>query len=131
MAVSGAGPNLPALVVKATGTITGRFLDSNGNPLANVAMEICVKPLGLSFLGDTPCAGQPYIVNSRTDADGKFTFNDLPVGYYSIAVNIGDHWARVVEPYTIFGVTQPSLGNRRVLVQPGERVDLGDLTLDK
>jgi hypothetical protein len=110
LAVVGAGPALPAPMTKKPGSIAG-LLSKAGAPVPNAQMELCVE-MGLTYTGETPCSGQPFMKKTTTAADGKFSVADLPVGFYVLTLKIDDgSWVQ--------------LG--RVLVQEGQVTDVGEL----
>jgi hypothetical protein len=118
------GPSLPALKDKVTASLTGKLHDASKKALASVRVELCVETLGTSFSGDTPCSDQPFFLTTKTDQDGAFTFENVPTGYYVIVSENGSGgWAQLSDQ---FGIS-----SERTLVKPGEKVDVGTLTLDK
>ncbi len=121
VAVLGAGPSLPAPTEKAPGTLTGVVKNTDGTPVANSAVEICVETLGTQFFGDTPCSDQPFFLTGTTDGDGKFTFENVPAGYYTIVMQVGDGWAQLTGEFGGF--------SEQVLVTSGETSDVGDITM--
>jgi len=118
------GPSLPALKDKATASLTGKLHDASKKALVEARVELCVETLGTSFSGDTPCSDQPFFLTTKTDQDGAFTFENVPAGYYVIVSENGSGgWAQLSDQ---FGIS-----SERTLVKPGEKVDVGTLTLDK
>jgi hypothetical protein len=117
VAVSGAGPALPAFQTKDPGSLSGR-ITRGGKPLADAEMEICVETLAMFFTGKTPCSDQPFFRQIRTDGEGKFSSGDLPTGYYVIAVKLGEEWAALGE-----------LASKRILVEAGKDTDIGEITV--
>ncbi len=119
--VAARGPTLPELVEKDPGTLTGRVVES-GDPKASLKVEACVEFVGMMFSGDTPCADQAFHKLTTTNDDGVFAFTKLPVGRYAITVRGPDgKWLRLTDQFRI--------GDKEVLVQPGETTDLGDLDI--
>ncbi|CAA9283822.1 MAG: hypothetical protein AVDCRST_MAG93-3382, partial [uncultured Chloroflexia bacterium] len=90
IAVAGSGPPLPSLATKAAGSLVGRVVNADNTPLASAAVELCVEKLVSSFTGPTPCADQPLVRQTTTDADGRFTVPDLPPGRYSVTMDTGN-----------------------------------------
>jgi hypothetical protein len=116
VAVVGDGPPLPEAETKGTGSITGVVRDG-GELLADAEMEICVESLGGLYFGETPCSGQPFVRQAKTDAVGKFSVSDLPVGFYVMNIRIGDAWNRLwLENYSV-----------RVPVVEGQETDAGEM----
>jgi hypothetical protein len=98
--------------------------DASKKALVGARVELCVETLGTSFSGDTPCSDQPFFLTTKTDQDGAFTFENVPTGYYVIVSENGSGgWAQLSDQ---FGIS-----SERTLVKPGEKVDVGNLTLDK
>jgi len=98
--------------------LTGRLVTRGGNPIANAAVEMCVTRISESFSGTTPCADQPYIRQTTTDAEGSFAIADVPVGHYRLVVN---------DPQTgwiILDENTSGLEDDRVLVGAGQETDL-------
>lgn len=65
----------------APGVIEGNLLDKSGHPAANVEVEV------LRLSGD----GKPIYYaqkETKTDANGKYWFGDLPSGNFAIGINL-------------------------------------------
>ena len=123
IAVAGAGPALPTVQQNAPGSITGRLVDADDAPLANTALEVCVETIYSSYRGTTPCEGHPYTRNAVSDADGAFTIENLPAGFYNLAIQTGETWLLY---------TTRSLGSsERFLVPAGETINLGEITVEQ
>ena len=121
IAVAERGPTLPALAEKDPGTLTGRVVES-GDPKSGLKVEACVEFVGMLYSGATPCADQAFHKLTTTNDDGVFAFPKLPVGRYAITVRGADgKWLRLTDQFRI--------GDKEVLVQPGETNDLGDLDI--
>lgn len=107
--VAGGGPStLPSPSTPATGTITGRFMKTAKEPLANTKLLLCV--------GD--CNDAAPKVEITTDADGKFKADVSAIEYTSIQL----------------GTTIHSIGNFNagklaccLKVPAGKTLDLGTL----
>jgi len=123
VAVIADGPTLPAAVEKETGSLTGQVKNADGSPVADSTVEICVEILGTQFFGDTPCSDQPFFLTGATDAEGKFSFENVPPGYYTIVMQVGDGWAQLTGD---FGSV-----SEQVLVKSGESTDVGDITMQE
>ncbi|MBN2086004.1 MAG: hypothetical protein JW748_12365 [Anaerolineales bacterium] len=119
IAVVGNGPALPEPLTKEPGSLVGS-VSMGGSVLANVRIEVCVESLELFFQGDTPCSEQPFLKGVETDAEGKFSFPDLPEGYYVITIQTGDSWAQLGD-----------LTSERILVEAGKETDLGELEVEE
>ena len=121
LTVLGDGPMLPEQVDKANGGLVGSVVEA-GEPLVDKVVELCVEALYSSFDGATPCETQPFSVQTTTDADGAFIFEDVPVGNYVIVVETSDGWARLT---TDFG-----FGSEFTPVSEGETTDVGELLIE-
>lgn len=117
------GPALPALEEKDPASLTGKILHTDGTPLADALVEICVETLGGAFHGDTPCSDQPFFLSTKTDADGVFLFAEVPAGYYVIVADTGGGWAVLTDQF--------GLSSERKLIQAGEQYDIETLTLEE
>ena len=118
----GNGPALPKPISKKPGSISGSLVKDN-KPLANVKVEVCVRPLGFFYKGDTPCASQPFFKSALTDKAGKFRVTDLPVGNYVLtAEGAPGKWAQLT---AFFG------GSEFVPVAAGKDTALGELTVEE
>jgi streptogramin lyase len=117
VAVVGEGPALPDPLTKQTGSISGK-VTKGGEPFADARIEFCVESIAMYYTGDTPCSQQPYQKESKTNADGEFSVNGLPVGYYVLTIQVGDKWAQL-------GI----LGSSRILVEEGKDTDIGEMTI--
>ncbi len=121
LAVVEAGPSLPETVDKELASISGRILLENREPAAGAMVEICVEFLGSRFLGETPCADQPFVRQAEMNADGHFVIPDLPAGFYVITVNTGQSWVQLTDEH---GIT-----SERVLVEAGQETLLGEIVV--
>lgn len=121
--VMGTGPALPSTQEKPAGSLTGQVKQEDGTPVANSDVEICVEILGSTYFGDTPCADQPFFLTGKTDVQGKFIFENVPPGYYTLVMKVGDQWAQLTGNI--------GLVSEQVLVEPGEMTDVGTITIKK
>ena len=119
LAVVQGGPVLPEPITKPAGSLSGRILDANRQPLVGAPVEICVEKMGSKFTGETPCSEQPFMRSVVTDEDGYFEFLDLPTGYYVITVYTGERWAQLTADVAVI--------SERQLVAAGEKTDIGEL----
>ncbi|MGC9393950.1 MAG: two-component regulator propeller domain-containing protein [Anaerolineae bacterium] len=119
IAVAGAGPVLPTAQQKAPGALTGRLIDADGDPLANATLEVCVETIYSSYRGATPCEGHPYMRDAVSNADGAFTIENLPSGFYNLAIQTGDTW--------VLYSSRSHGSSERFLVPAGKTVDLGEI----
>lgn len=106
-----------------TGTITGKVMDANGNPVAHAI----VRAIGTRHMGKRHGRGNMmmggkgwhtiHMGMTHTGADGTFTLAGAPAGYYRIRVfKRGAGFAMVRHP---------------MQVQAGQTADAGTLTLKK
>jgi hypothetical protein len=109
------GPTLPPPLDKPKGSIMGRF------PMINSLIVICTEPAPETFLGDTPCSGQPFVLSAQSYMDGSFVFENVPPGYYYLYAKTGADWAGLLE--------DNGFNLQRILVKPGEQYDLGSLEI--
>ncbi len=123
IAVAGAEPALPTAQQKAPGALAGRLIDADGNALPNTALEVCVETIYSSYRGTTPCDGHPYTRDAVSDADGAFTIENLPAGFYNLAVQIGETW--------LLYSSRSSGSSERFLIPAGETIDLGKITVEQ
>jgi hypothetical protein len=88
IAVIGNGPPLPAAGPARTGGVTGKIL-LEGTAVANSKIEMCATP---AFGASQPCFDSKVKFAGTTDDKGEFTFNDVPIGQYNVAVEIDGKW---------------------------------------
>jgi protocatechuate 3,4-dioxygenase beta subunit len=100
-----------AVTLEPTATITGRVVDSDGNPVSGATILTAPQPLG-NFAINLP--------EVSSDKDGRFTVPDVPTGCdYSMAFEIGAAHRRRF----------PSL--RHAAVRPGETTDIGEIRFER
>ncbi|MDC0717267.1 hypothetical protein [Nannocystis bainbridge] len=117
VAVAGAGPaELPTAGPIQTGGLKGKLL-RGGQPVVGIEVELCPSP-SMMFT-KSPCADSSVKFAGRTDSNGEWTFAEVPLGAYGIAINSEGKWR----------ITMGSdLG---VEMKPGEVFDVGSVSLDK
>jgi hypothetical protein len=116
-------PGIPEQVIKPYGSMSGRFIKA-GAPLGVMPVEVCVNGFGfLQRYSTTPCTGQPFVRQTTTDADGKFTLSDIPTGYYVLTFKDGDRWTQMAGMY--------GMSSRMYLVEPGKNMDTGDIEIEE
>ncbi|MDM8526982.1 protein kinase [Anaerolineales bacterium HSG24] len=122
LAVSGAGPQMPPPQEKPTGSLTGRILRlEEKTPIASAPVELCVRRISSSFDGPTPCAEQPFVHKTQTNADGYFTISDLPPGHYRVVVQVpGEKWYMLTKKEDGYSFSS----DERLTIQAGEETRL-------
>lgn len=117
IAVVGAGPAaLPAAGPVKTGGLKGKIL-RGGAAVADADVEICPSP-GMLF-SKSPCADSRVKFSGKTNAQGEWQFDAVPLGAYGIAVKTEGKWK----------ITMGSnLGSE---MKEGQVYDSGSITLDK
>lgn len=88
MVVTGNGPALPAAGPAHTGNVTGKVL-LEGSPVAAAKIAMCASP---SYGGSKPCFKSKVKFAGKTNDKGEFTFADVPIGQYNVAVEIDGKW---------------------------------------
>lgn len=98
------------------GGLTGKVL-RDGSPLAGVSVELCPSP-GMMFT-ESPCADAAIKFAGTADDKGVWTFDDVPLGAYGLAVEVGGKW-------------QITLGERvGAGMKEGKLYDTGSMSLDR
>ena len=115
------GPFMPPPIDKPRGSMIGGLGFENGDVLPQKRVELCVAPVGDSFLGATPCDRQPFHMLTTTDQQGIFVFEDVPPGYYWLVAESNNGWLQLDD--------EEMFPNNQVLILPGEQVDIGILVL--
>jgi len=122
--VLGDGPQLPALTLKAPGSVRGKSVNPDSPVYEGMQVEICLRPvLTYQKRSPSPCADQAYHALTTMDADGGFLFTDIPVGKYYLMIQIDSStWSRMVitSAYT-------SRLDREFEVYPGTETQLGKI----
>lgn len=86
--VIGNGPALPAAGPVRTGNVTGKVL-VEGSAIANSKIEMCASP---SWGGSQPCYDSKVKFAGTTNDKGEFTFENVPIGNYTVSVEISGKW---------------------------------------
>ena len=115
--VVGSGPaKLPASGPVRKGGLTGKVLQ-DGSPLAGAEVELCPSPS--MMFSSSPCGDAPLKFIGAADDRGVWTFSDVPLGTYGIAVRVAGKW-------------QITLGERVGQgMKEGQVYDTGSLALDR
>ncbi|MFO7563661.1 MAG: hypothetical protein R6X02_13520 [Enhygromyxa sp.] len=88
MVVVGNGPALPAPGKVRTAGVTGKVL-VEGTAVANSKIEMCPSP---SWGGSQPCFDSKVKFAGTTNEKGEFTFENVPIGTYTLAVEVSGKW---------------------------------------
>jgi hypothetical protein len=86
--VVGNGPALPAAGPVRTAGVSGKVL-VEGEAVANSKIEMCASP---SWGGSQPCFDSKVKFAGTTNDKGEFSFDAVPIGAYTIAVEINGKW---------------------------------------
>jgi hypothetical protein len=113
LVVVGAGPDLPDVGEQKRASSFSGVILVDSKPAAEVPVELCPE-LGLR-IRTSPCEDSPIVFRGKTDADGRFTFADVPLGVYGVAVKPAESW-KITES-----------GAYGVGMQEGKPFDLGKL----
>ncbi len=115
--VVGSGPAaLPAPGAVRKAGLTGKLL-AGGSPLVGADVEICPSPA--MMFTDSPCGDSPLKFVGVADDKGVWTFQDVPLGTYGIAVKVDGKW-------------QITLGERLGEgMKEGQVYDTGSLVLER
>ena len=111
-----AADEIPA---KETGTVTGKVVDSNKNPVktTNVAIMIPMAPqTNVVAAGGVPAKRPPIVAHGASGDDGMFKIENVPVGKYIVSVH-GDKSLR------------PGHTKEPIEVKAKETVDAGTIIL--
>lgn len=114
--VLGSGPaELPSAGEVRKGGLKGSIVDNDEKPVVGATLEVCPTP---AFIySKTPCADQPVRFIGKTDAEGAWSFAEVPLGEYGVAVKVGSKWQ------TTLGFSMHSA------MKEGEVHDIGSIKL--
>lgn len=116
IAVAGAGPaELPTGGPLQTGGLTGKVL-KGGQPVAKADVELCPSPAML--FSKSPCAESSVRFAGKTDDQGVWKFDGVPLGAYGIAIRTAGKWK----------ITMGS--NMGSEMKPDEVYDVGSISLE-
>jgi len=113
--VRGEGPPLPEAGEIKKGGLSGQIIEGDEG-VAKVKVELCESPDML--YSRTPCTGAPTHLEGTTDEDGRFRFDDVPLGAYGLAVKDGNKWKISLGA---------ALGTQ---MKEGEVYDIGQMSID-
>ena len=97
---------------KDTGTVIGKAVDSDNNPVKAVIDIIVSRPKATAVTGDAP-KGPTHVGHGRTGDDGTFKFENIPVGQYGIHLHNKEKGS----------------ANKNIEVKANETTDAGTITL--
>lgn len=112
------GEDIPDKDNKKKASLTGKLVDKDDKKLTDARVELCVKPIGTRFTGDTPCSDQPFFMSETTDKDGEFTFDEIPPGYYVLVAETESGWVELTD--------QLDTDLDRLLIEPGKDYEFTD-----
>lgn len=118
-------PDLPALEVKPPGSISGKLVNPNSEPVVNARVEVCLRPGVLEYGKKTPCADQMYHVLANVNADGSFVVPNVLAGNYYLMIQLSGGWGTMLD--TTPGNSLWEQG-AEFYVQPGEETQLGEIS---
>jgi ligand-binding sensor domain-containing protein len=123
LAVNGSGPKLTAPGAQKTGSLKGH-VKTGATAAPGAVVELCSETIGFTYTGASPCADNPFTVQSTADSDGAFAFKDVPVGRYGMTIqNPSDKkWTRLTDS---FG------GDFKAEITAGNNADTGDIDISK
>jgi sugar lactone lactonase YvrE len=108
--VFGDGPQLPALLQKAPGSVGGRLFNPDGTPYTGWQVELCLNRVMFMFFGPTPCNSQPFHIVTSVDTEGYFFFPDVPVGHYALMIQLDSDTWRSWDYFDVRSGEETSLG---------------------
>jgi len=97
---------LTAMPAPVVGSVTGTVTDSSGKPLAGVLVELTPATLvkgGSSATGLIPVLFPPPgpFQIAKTDANGHYTFDNVPVGSYIVTAWAPGYQTASSDPFTV------------------------------
>ena len=114
--VFGAGPQLPALLQKAPGSVSGRLINPDLTPYTGGQVELCLDRVMFMFFGSTPCSSQSFHILTSADNEGNFSFPDIPVGNYTLMIQVDSNTWRGWNDFEVHSGEDTSLGT--ITVEP-------------
>jgi uncharacterized GH25 family protein len=95
-----------------TGKVSGQVVDKDGKPVADAKVRI-LPASEKKHKGEAKTDRPAPVAEGTTDADGKFTLDNVPAGDYMVQAN----------------VKGKGMAREKVEVKAGETADAGKLTL--
>ena len=89
-AAGGAAMNLTAAnkaPVKEAGTVIGKVVDANNNPLQGAAIDVVLNIPRPPKVGDAPQPRRPVLGHASSLEDGTFKIENVPVGSYILHIH--------------------------------------------
>ena len=105
------GPDVIATIKSA---IAGVVHDANGQPLAGVFVQ-------LASADQVDLSRGRAGAGSVTDAEGRYTFTDLPLGRYQVGVSL---WGNRIRPFLSKAYARTADGRDVISLGLGERLTL-------
>ncbi len=115
------GPRLPKPAAQAPGMISGTLTLAAGEILPQTPIELCVGYIYRDYAEEPLCEEQPFVRSTETNAEGAFTFEDVPPGRYMLTAHPGDQWYLLLE--------EDNYNTRWITVQSEATSDLGTVAL--
>lgn len=107
---------LTALPTPVFGSVTGKVTDSKGNALAGAVVDIETAPIPLGASGGQtgtviPVGPPRFEMTTTTDANGQYSFAQVPTGTYVVSAFAKGYQGAVSAPFTVSqgGNTAPTL----------------------
>lgn len=72
---------------KEFGSVSGKVLDSNNNPLDGAAIDVVLNIPRPPKVGDAPQPRRPVLGHADSNADGTFKIDKVPVGSYILHIH--------------------------------------------
>lgn len=89
IAVNGNGPVIPQPTDPKVGSLTGMIMIGT-QPVEGASLVLCSDKPGMIFSGPHPCADHPFFYEASTNAEGLYTFIDIPIGEYQATWRVPD-----------------------------------------
>ena len=120
IAIAGRGRPLPPRAASRMGTVSGHLHWNDGTAVSNADVQICLSISVRTAGVESPCEGKLQIAQTITDSQGRFLFEGVAAGLYSMAVRPdrnGDRWFVA--------------GSGEIELEPGQSIDAGNISLSR
>ncbi|HOG47785.1 MAG TPA: two-component regulator propeller domain-containing protein [Anaerolineae bacterium] len=88
LAIAGLGPSaLPPLAATRYGQLAGK-VTLQRRPVAGVRVALCPELAAGQEFADNPCESARYGRVTRTGIDGRYLFDQVPLGHYAVAAEV-------------------------------------------